>query len=220
MARAQAAAWAALPTAALLTLNGLFLSEAYRASAPLFWLLDALQFVLVPAVSVWALARFARVPPREYGLGSLIGKQGPAAALPIYASVVAAYVLGYGVARLLTVFVGWEWSASGFDYSQAIPRNPVGALLVLLYLSLSAGIVEEIMFRGLPAVFLPARLYPAMSAAAFAVIHWESGSRVVIATFLLGMVLAALYLRIRNLWPFVAGHAITDMLAFTGTYAY
>jgi hypothetical protein len=68
--------------------------------------------------------------------------------------------------------------------------------------------------------FLPARVYPALSAAAFALIHWESGSREVIATFLLGVVLAALYLRIRNLWPFVAGHAITDMLTFTGTYAY
>jgi hypothetical protein len=66
----------------------------------------------------------------------------------------------------------------------------------------------------------PARVYPALSAAAFALIHWESGSREVIATFLLGVVLAALYLRIRNLWPFVAGHEITDMLTFTGTYAY
>ncbi len=55
---------------------------------------------------------------------------------------------------------------------------------------------------------------------ALALIHWESGSRELVATFLLGVVLGALYLRLRNLWPFVAGHTVTDMLAFTGTYAY
>jgi membrane protease YdiL (CAAX protease family) len=219
LSRAQVAAWAALPTAALLTLNGFYLGDAYRASPRLFWLLDVLQFVLVPAASVWALARFAGVAPRDYGLGALTGGQRPAAALAIYALVVFAYVFGYGVARLLAFFVGWEWHASGFDYSQAAPRNALGALLVLLYLSLSAGVVEEIVFRGLPALFLPPRLYPLLSAAAFGLIHWESGGRVVIATFLVGVVLAALYLRVRNLWPFVAGHAITDMLAFTGNYA-
>ena len=112
----------------MLTLNGFYLSDAFRTSRALFWLLDALQFVVVPAVS---LRRGDR-------------------------------------------------------------------------------------FRGLPAIFLRARVYPALSAAAFALIHWESGSREVIATFLLGVVSAALSLRIRNLWPFVAGHAITDMLTFTG----
>lgn len=217
---ARAAALAAAPTAALLTLNGFYLGAAYRAGPALFWLLDALQFAIVPAVSVWALARFAGVYPRDYGLESLTGPHGALFALPMYALVVAACVLGYGAGRILALFVAVEWSATGFDYTQAIPRTPLAGLLVLLYLSLSAGLVEEIVFRGLPALCLPAHAYPIVSAAAFAAIHWESGSRVVLAAFFLGVVLAALYLWLRNLWPFVAGHAVSDMLAFTGTYAY
>jgi membrane protease YdiL (CAAX protease family) len=216
----KAAAWAIVPTAALLTLNGLYLDEAYRASRPLFWFLDIAQFVLVPLASLWALRRFAGVGPRDYGLGPLLGPRDRLVTLAAYPLVVAVFAAGYAFARIVTLFLPWEWPATAFLYSQVIPLNPPGALAMLAYLSLSAAFVEEIFYRGLPALCLRPGLYPLVSAAAFAVIHWESGTRELVAMFLLGVVLAALYLRIRNLWPFVAGHAVTDMLAFTGTYAY
>jgi membrane protease YdiL (CAAX protease family) len=217
----KAAAWAIVPTAALLTLNGLYLGAAYRVSPALFWLLDIVQFALVPALSLWLLYRIAGVRPRDYGLGTIVApKQGAASALALYALVVAVFAGGYGFARVLTLFIPWEWPATAFLYSQAIPQHPGGALAMVAYLALSAAFVEEIFYRGLPALCVRQDLYPVVSAAAFAAIHWESGTRDVAATFLLGLVLALLYLRIRNLWPFVAGHAVTDMLAFTGTYAY
>ncbi|HEX6317250.1 MAG TPA: CPBP family intramembrane glutamic endopeptidase [Burkholderiales bacterium] len=209
-----------LPTAALLALNGLYLGAAFRASVPLFWFLDLAHFVLVPIASVWALWRFAGVRPPDYGLGPLAGRQPGAAALAVYALVVAAFAYGYGFARILALFVPWEWPATGFLYSQAFPQHAAGGLALLAYLSLTEALAEEIVFRGLPALWLRAHVYPLASAAAFAAIHWESGTREVVATFLLGVVLAALYLRVRNLWPFVTGHAVTDILAFTGTYTY
>lgn len=209
-----------LPTAALLTLNGFYLGAAWRVSPALFWALDLAQFVVVPWLSLWALQRFAGVAPRHYGLGPIVGRQGVFLALIAFPLVIVVCVLGYGLAKILALFTPWGWQASAFLYSRAIPGSPAGALAVLLYLSLTAAFVEEIFYRGLPALFLSRPLYPLVSAAAFALIHWESGTREVVATFLLGLLLAALYLRLRNLWPFVAGHAVTDMLAFTGTYAY
>jgi membrane protease YdiL (CAAX protease family) len=56
------------------------------------------------------------------------------------------------------------------------------------------------------------------SAAAFAAIHWEQGSREFVATFLLGLGAGWLYMKIRNLWPFVFGHTYTDVAAFSGYY--
>lgn len=209
-----------LPTAALLALNGLYLGPAFGASAPLFWFLDLAQFVLVPLASVWALWRFAGVRPRDYGLGPLAGAQPPSFALVLYLLVIAAFAYGYGFAKLLALFVPWEWPATAFVYTQAFPHHAAGSLALLAYLSVSEALAEEIVFRGLPALWLRAHAYPLVSAAAFAAIHWESGTREVVAAFLLGVGLAALYLRLRNLWPFVAGHAVTDMLAFTGTYTY
>lgn len=217
----RAAAWAVLPTAALLALNGLYTGAAHRAGEELFWSLDVLQFVLVPLASVWALARFGGVRPRDYGLGPIAGRQSALAALVTYALLVVVFAYGYGLARILALFVPWDWPATAFFYTQAVPhQSPLAALAVLGYFAVTEALVEEVMFRGLPALFLPERLYPLLTAAAYAAIHWESGTREVVATFLLGLLLGVLYLRVRNLWPFVAGHAITDMLAFAGTYAY
>lgn len=222
MTRAQCSAvlWAVLPTAALLSANGLYLGAAHRASPSLFWLLDALQFFVVPLASVWALWRVAGVGPRAYGLGPLGDPGSGLRSLAMYALVVSVFVSGYGLARLATLYLPWGWPASAFVYSEALPRHPPAALAVLGYLSLSGALVEEVMYRGLPALCLPRGLYPLVSAGAFSLIHWESGTREVLATFLLGLALAALYARLRNLWPFVAGHAVTDMLGFTGYYAY
>lgn len=209
-----------LPTAALLALNGLYLGAAFRASVPLFWFLDLAQFVLVPLASLWALSRFAGVRPRDYGLGPLAGAQPGWVALLAYAGVIATFAYGYGLARILALFVPWDWPATAFVYVQAFPNHAAASLALLAYLSVSEALAEEVVFRGLPALWLRARAYPLASAAAFAAIHWESGTREVVATFLLGVLLAALYLRTRNLWPFVAGHAVTDMLAFSGAYSY
>ncbi len=209
-----------LPTAALLALNGLYLGPAFRASTPLFWFLDAAQFVLVPLASLWLLWRIAAVRPRDYGLGPLLGPQPRLSALLLYPLIIAAFAYGYGFARMLALFVPWEWPASAFVYTQAFPHHPAGSLVLLAYLVLSEALAEEVVFRGLPALWLRGPAYVLVSAAAFAAIHWESGTREVLAAFFLGLVLAALYLRTRNLWPFVAGHAVTNLLAFTGSYTY
>jgi len=215
-----------LPTATLLTANGLYLGSAFRTNPSLFWILDLTQFVFVPLLSIWALWRFGRVRPQDYGLGRLVDDEDLLSAIALYSFVISVFAFGYGTAKFLAIFVPWGWPPSGFSYSDAFPSGPVASLAVLAYVSLSAAFVEEIIYRGLPAAYLSARmalprlklLYPLISALAFALIHWENGSREFVATFLLGIVLAALYIRIRNLWPFVVGHAVTDMLAFTGYY--
>ena len=102
---ASRAAWAVLPTAALLELNGLYTGAAHRAGEGLFWSLDALQFVLVPLASVWALARFGGVRPRDYGLGPIAGGQSGPAALLTYALLIVVFAYGYALARILALFV-------------------------------------------------------------------------------------------------------------------
>ncbi len=173
---ARAAAWAAVPTAALLTLNGFYLGDAYRTSPALFWLLDAVQFVAVPAASFWALARFAGVRPARLSMR-------------------------------------WSWRPA----CSATPQ-PGSARFSCRGNGRRRASITCRRFRG--ARSPGCSCFSIFRSVALALIHWESGSRELVATFLLGVVLGALYLRLRNLWPFVAGHTVTDMLAFTGTYAY
>ncbi len=198
----------------LLTLNGLYLGAAHRASPALFWTLDVSQFVLVPLLSLWALWSFAGITPRDYGLSRLLGNE----SRRLYALALLVSIFGYGAASAAAKFVPELWGSSGFSYVDALPLNPAGALLVLAYLCFSAALVEEIVFRALPLLFLSARSYPLVSALAFCAIHWENGSRELLATFLFGLAVAILYARLKNLWPFVIGHALADVLAFTGYY--
>jgi membrane protease YdiL (CAAX protease family) len=197
---------------ALLTLNGLYLAPALATSVPLFWALDVVQFVLVPAASIWAL-RIAGVRPTDYGLGPLAPSARDVLA---YLIVAAAFYLIIGGANALSPHVALAWGSGGSLYPHAIPLDPNLALVALFYLCISAALVEEIVFRGVLFVALPRRLYVPLSALAFSLIHWENGSWETFATLVLGLVLAVLYIRIRNLWPFVFGHVVTDMLAFAG----
>ena len=200
---------------ALLTLNGLYLAWALAASVPLFWALDLVQFVLVPLAGFWALWR-AGVRPADYGLGPLART---AKDLPAYPLLIAVFCIGYGTASALSPYVSLAWGSGGSLYTRAIPLEPNLAILVLLYVCVSAAVVEEIVFRGLLHLALPPRLFVPLSALAFSLIHWENGSWETAATFALGYALALLYRRIRNLWPFVLGHALADMLDFAGFFS-
>lgn len=188
--------------------------------------MDITQFVLLPLLSCWALRRFAQVSPQHYGLGRLVHDEDLISALVLFGVVTFIFTFGYPVARLIASYFPWFWGPSSFSYEQALPINPAWAIVAVLFFSFSAGLVEEVFFRGLPALYLEARLspqrlkliYPLVSALAFSLIHWENGSRELVATFLLGLLAAYFYLLIRNLWPFIVGHAFTDIFAFAGYY--
>ena len=214
----RAVAFAAAPTVALLTLNGLYLAWALRHSAALFWILDLLQFIVVPGASLWALSR-AGVRPADYGLGRMVAPERRGRDVRAYAIVLVVFCITYGTASAVSPYVSLAWGSGGSLYNRAIPLEPALALLTLLYICLSAAFVEEIVFRGLLFACLPPSRYVLVSALAFSLIHWENGSWETFATLVLGLVLALLYIRIRNLWPFIFGHAVTDMLAFAGFFS-
>ena len=142
--------------------------------------------------------------------------------LPVFVS--AAFVGVYLLGQALGAVVGSAWAPQNFRYAQAIPANPWLAFTAITYLAVSAGVVEEIIFRGLPYLLFSSRLsgasltasYLLVTSALFASVHWENGSGETFATFFLGLAIAAIYTRVRNLWPFIIGHVFTDVLAFAG----
>ena len=88
-----------------------------------------------------------------------------------------------------------------------------------VYFALTAGIVEELYFRGLllkacsyTAYAVP--LYLAASPILFALIHWESGAASTASCYVFGMFYAVTFVVIRNLWPLIVGHVYTDFVWF------
>jgi membrane protease YdiL (CAAX protease family) len=57
-------------------------------------------------------------------------------------------------------------------------------------------------------------VYVVVSSTLFGLSHFESSAVEVLATGLYGVVAAVFALRVRNLWPLIAGHFVTDFVAF------
>ena len=106
-----------------------------------------------------------------------------------------------------------------FQYESLVPDSKLLKLLVAAYFALSAGFVEEAIYRGfafnimsrVSSSVVPFLLF---SPIIFAAVHWESGFANVAASYGYGLFAAAAYSWLRNLWPLVAGHVFTDFVWF------
>ena len=80
-----------------------------------------------------------------------------------------------------------------FEYESVVPANGVLRIVVALYLGITAGVVEELYFRGfffkISQFFsAPLAVYLTFSPVLFALIHWEGAPANVPATYVLGLV--------------------------------
>ncbi|MEQ8663240.1 MAG: CPBP family intramembrane glutamic endopeptidase [Gammaproteobacteria bacterium] len=106
-----------------------------------------------------------------------------------------------------------------FAYEDMTPRNPPWRLLAVLWYALSAGLVEELIYRGYGwqvcrALPWPRACYLGPVPLIFAAVHWEAGIAAVLVAWVFGVLAALIYLALGNLWPLVVGHAVTDFTVF------
>ncbi|MEZ0261727.1 MAG: CPBP family intramembrane glutamic endopeptidase [Alphaproteobacteria bacterium] len=181
----------------------------------LLWVLDVIFYTLVPCITLAVLYRKGQLDFLK-----------PALALPrgkwLLATVAGAVVLAFATHHVFTrgldhVFMSMGCCRQCQGYP--LPLDALAALLVTVYAPLSAGILEEVIFRGVLIDLLkkytvkPAILIVS-SAAIFAAIHWCGGSGKLLATFTIGLIPAALYLRTGNLWLPMLWHVLHDGVVF------
>ena len=211
---------ALFPTVAISLLNGTYKQQLFTYSKSLFWMQDLGHFVVVPALCLWLLARVARVYPRNYGFVK-IGRSWRVGELVYLCLLLTAVFwmcyepVSKAAYQLMTV------TLPTFTYVGLVPEHPLGSFLVALYFALTAAVTEEVMFRAFPWYYFGlvfrkpnVLLYALITAAIFGFIHWENGLHEVIATFVLGFVLALFYAKVSNIWPFIFGHFLIDFRLF------
>jgi len=134
-------------------------------------------------------------------------------------------------AAVILFFADWIfWHLGGvlfgyddfvFSFNLILPEGQL-RVPVVLYLALTAGFVEEVIFRGLfwTAIsewqfkrFKPF-IYVFSSSLVFASVHWEQGMAGMLSSFAFGIVAAMFYLRLRNLWPMITAHTLIDIYYF------
>jgi membrane protease YdiL (CAAX protease family) len=133
--------------------------------------------------------------PREIGLGLVLG--------------LAAWIT---VLLVLVAIAGVLWAVGGDD---AVPKQPPALvpfiaglpIAIRLLISLSAGVFEELFFRG----FLQPRIGIVLSTACFALAHLSYGQPfMLIGITLLSLIYAFLVRWRQNVWPAIAAHALFD----------
>jgi membrane protease YdiL (CAAX protease family) len=217
--RRVAIAAAALPIVAVGLLNALYLP--HLAGTPVaYWSADIAQWLVLSALCLYALARYGAVAPREYGL------RAPTPDFParqmLGASVLASLLLAG--AYFGTTALAERWlpaTPPAFSYSGLVPSGAM-RVPVVIYFAVTAGFVEEVVYRGLPLTALGSarRLrgargaYVLATALLFASIHWEGGPAHLAPAFAAGVAAALLYLHIGNLWPLVVAHTVVNLIDF------
>jgi len=207
---------------ALLFLDGLFKEALYRRSPTLFWALDFIKFVLVPAIVLAWLRWSHSVAPARYGIRRFDKSDHGLRVVAIMLLLsVLLYFIYHHASKAIWRYTWWLPQAA-FTYPDSLPEGWLHFPAVV-YFGLTAGIVEEIFFRGLPLLYLRERFkgrdvrvaYVVATSVLFGLIHWENGVHEIIATGIFGALAAVAYLQLRNLWFLVGAHALIDIWTFS-----
>lgn len=209
--------FALMPVLLVRQLNGFYLPSLGRANPLIFWAVDAVQWIVLPALLLGLLAYKAALLPNHYGLVPLGKNLWPLAGQGLLVFISA------GLAFLVARNLSWRVlgsSPGSFQLAHLFPEGLASAG-VQIYAAVSAGLVESIFFIGLPwLLYASARQHPSEMrfmltvSALFALAHWEHGRHGVIAAFFAHWVMSRYFLHWRNLWPVVLGHTMVDLAVF------
>jgi membrane protease YdiL (CAAX protease family) len=196
-------------------LNGL-VNARLNAWPLAYWICEVLIWVIVPIAVLSYLVQRAGLRFADIGLSrSIFGKQ--SVTLVVITSLLFC-VLCYAVYTGVYAFMRGVLPDAGiFSYRSVLPSEDSGRAFAVFYLAFSAGVVEEIYFRGLLFKVLgfarrAVPLYLLVSPILFAAIHWESGWANTGAAYVYGLFAAVAYLAMRNIWPLIVGHFYTDYI--------
>jgi hypothetical protein len=181
-----------------------------------FWVFDLFIWVVLPAAVLVCLKRATAMRLADLGFSaSIFGRRSTSLVVAVSIVFIPIAYLGYSVPKAILAFP----DIGIFQYQSMVPPTGLGSVLVPIYFALTAGVVEEIYFRGLlykisGLTERPVLVYLALSPTLFAAVHWESGLLNTVTTFIWGWVMACAFLLTRNLWPLVLGHICTGLLLF------
>jgi len=204
-------------------INGLYKEPLYNYSKVLYWLVDLAHFVVIPSILFLYLYKRFNVKPHSYGLIK------PTRAYPlseiIGASIFSAIILDliYIATYEITysIFINNGYINPAFNYHSVIPTGILN-IPVVFYLAITAAVMEEIVFRGVPYKIIfnndhikyKKQIYVLVTSACFAAIHWENGYPDLISAFIFGLLAAWLFLTYKNLWPLIGAHFLIDFYTF------
>lgn len=216
----ERALFAALLLAAIAPfwVNG-YVNSLIADTPALYWTFELLSWFVIPALVAWAAHRYLGITWAQVGVTrELFGRRRPLLLAMMCIACAFAFYAVYAAADawFSRVFTGSPY----FDYQTLIPEAGPARFVLAAYYALTAGVVEEVLYRGalfrlLQGLRGATALYLLLSPVIFSSIHWEGGASNLAATWVVGLFAAVLMLAFRNVLPLIAGHVATDFAWFT-----
>jgi membrane protease YdiL (CAAX protease family) len=184
----------------------------------MYWGFELFSWLLIPSVVFFLAAKKAGLRREEVGLTMTIRGKRSIARVLLTAVLLCPFAWLFFL-RTRAFAVSLVPDPGFFSYVQVLMQEGAPRTLIAIWFALSAGIVEELYFRGLMFRICqyyarPRLLFLLASPALFALVHWEAGVDDMLYTGLCGLLFALLYIRWRNLWPLIAAHVFIDYLNF------
>ena len=199
-------------------LNGYINSLIY--TTPVFyWSFEIISWILIPTVILYIAINHAKMRIAEIGISShIFGRK--SLFLVFLASVIFCPINLWLYQELFGYFRTIFPDEGYFQYKSVVPDTPWLKVLVAIYFGLTAGIIEEIYYRGFIYKYSlyfrhPIVIYYIISPLAFAAVHWESGLANVFATYIFGIFGVTVFLIMKNIWPLIIGHIYTDYIWYS-----
>jgi len=194
-------------------LNDFYMIRSTSLSMAAFWTLDVVVYSLTPLCFLVIFAKRGLLdlpkigfPVRFSGNRIFYG-----AVFGLAYFLIMATTLDTLLARLFP-----PWLFSGYAFPSEEPQRA----LLILYAALSAGVLEEIIFRGAAITTLERFISSKQgvilcSSALFACIHWSSGWGAIIGTFLFAYPVSVYFQRTGDLAAPITAHVLVDLLYFS-----
>ena len=202
--------------------NGLY--NAKLSYYPLFyWLVEFITWILFPALIYITCIKKGIFKASDIGFHTKI--RGYSNKLLFIAVLIIVSIMEYPLYRLFfehgqILFPPDPFYISEFTYGDVVPDSGPLFYIAIVYLALSAGIVEELYYRGLFRLLfnegvVNSILYVVISSVVFSSVHWEGGADNLYSTFMLGLLSSTIYVVTKNIWPIISGHIVIDYLWFS-----
>ncbi len=204
-----------------------FLNDLYNPIIKdtwLYWILELMSWVVIPLIFCFYMHRQKVICFSDMFSLIFIKQRRPVLLIFIGILFVPVFYWVYTVSFYLFegVFGTVQIVNHTNVYRDVISDSGKSSILIILYYSITAGVVEELYYRGICRTFIKNKLcFVLSSSLLFSAAHWGDGGAKLFATFILGLVYAWVYVKIKNLWPLIISHALMDILLFANvTFAF
>jgi membrane protease YdiL (CAAX protease family) len=195
-----------------LYLNDIYLICLDNTHIGLLWILDILFYFMIPVATIIWLESKGKISLSAYGLTKL----------PHPNSIIK------GITLCLTLIIVFKFylgpiinglMPGKLFYGYIFPESQPFRFIIILYASLSAGVLEEIVYRGVVTTELRKHIQSKLllvifSCFIFAGIHWSEGPAKVTQTFIWAIIPTIWFLKERNLWGPIVCHFLYDFMIY------